>query len=160
MTNPDLSTKGYVTTYSAVAGLNHAQLEDALGFATGVLATGYRVYELASPVGPNDFEWRDRTRYSDGWRYEHSLGACVRRTDELRADLGKKHGYDDAVVDRALAAFKAAHAEKLNVRSGPQRIVKIVPNLRGAEYPDSSYRDIPQWELTVQKAFRFVGTSI
>lgn len=155
-----LSTKGYVTTYRAVAGRNHADLEKALGLASGDLSNGYRVYQLADPVGPNDFEWKDRTRYSDGWRADRRIGYYVRRTDELRADLGKKHGYDDAVVDKKLADFQATETKKLNVRSGPDRIVKIVPNAKGTAYPDSPCGNIPQWKLVVDKAFTLVGTSV
>jgi hypothetical protein len=151
---------GYVTALSFIAGLSHAELANALGFAVGTLSNGYRVYQLAAPVGPDDFEWKDRTRYSAGWRGDRSLGYKVRRVDELRAEFGKQHSYDEAAVDRSLAAFHAAQLEKLQVRSGPDRIVRIVPNLRPSSYPDSDWRDVPQWELKNEKRFIFVGTSI
>lgn len=160
MTIPAPPIKGYVTTYSAVAGLSHANLEVSLGFASGTLAHGYRAYQLSSPVGPNDFEWKDRTKYSGGCRYDISIGEYVQRADELRANLGKRHGYIEAVVDDNLAAFRASQGKKLTVRSGPERIVKIVPNVEGTTFPDSPLGNIPQWRLIVDKVFTFVGTSI
>ena len=99
-----------------------------MGFAPGTLSNGFRVYQLAEAIGPNDFVWKDRTRYSDGWRFDPSIRAYVQRLDDLREHLGKKFRYDEAVVDRELAAFQVAQVGKLNVRSGPNRIVKIRPN--------------------------------
>src|SRR5688500_16331027 len=133
----NLELNGYVTTYSAVAGRSHAELEDVLGFAPGTLSNGFRVYQLSEPIGPNDFVWKDRTRYSDGWHFDPSIGESVQRADELRAHLGKQLGYDEAVVDRELAAFQVAQLNKLNVRSGPNRIVKILPNAKSNSFPDS-----------------------
>jgi hypothetical protein len=155
-----IEMSGYVTVLSSVTGLGHAALGDALGFAVGTLSSGYRVYQLAAPIGPNDFEWKDRTRYSDGWRGDATLGFKVRRIDELRAQFGKQHRYDEAAVDRRLAAFHAAQLEKLNVRSGPDRIVKIVSNVKASSYPDSGTPDVPQWELKSMKRFIFIGTSV
>src|SRR5687767_12314600 len=111
--HPPLSLSGYVTTCSAVTGRRHAELEDVLGFARGTLSAGLRVYQLSDPVGPNDFVWKDRTRYSDGWRFNSSIGECVQRADELRAHLGKQRGYDETAVDEDLAAFRAVQLEKL-----------------------------------------------
>ena len=156
----NLQLDGYVTTYSAVAGRSHTELEDVLGFATGSLSNGYRVYQLSDPIGPNDFVWKDRTRYSDGWHFDPSIGEYVQRSDELRAHLGKKMGYDETGVDRELAAFQVAQVNKLNVRSGPKRIVKILPNAKPSSFPDSGFRNIPQWRLIHKKLFVFVGTSV
>jgi hypothetical protein len=155
-----LKLDGYVTTYRAVVDRSHAELEDVLGFAPGTLSKGFRVYQLAEAIGPNDFVWKDRTRYSAGWRFDPSIGEYVQRVDELRAHLGKNLRYDERVVDRELAAFQAAQVGKLNVRSGPNRIVKILPNGKSSDFPDSGFRNIPQWELTNKKRFVFVGTAV
>jgi hypothetical protein len=152
--------RGYVTTYRAVAGRSHAELADVLGFAPGTLSNGYRVYQLSEPVGPGDFAWKDRTRYSAGWHFDPAIGEYVQRADELRAHLGKRHGYDEGQVDRELAAFQVQQVQKLNVRSGPDRIVKVVPTQAGSDYPDSGFRNIPQWVLKNRKKFVFIGTSV
>jgi len=161
MTSPStVRLNGYVTIHSALTGRSHAELEDVLGFAPGTLSTGFRLYQLAEPVGPNDFAWKDRTRYSDGWHFDASIGEYVQRADELRAHLGKRLNYDDAVVDREVAAFQVAQVRKLNVRSGPGRIVKILPNARPGSYPDSTFSDIPQWRLIHKKLFVFSGAVV
>jgi hypothetical protein len=151
---------GYVTTYSAVAGRSHAELEDVLGFAPGAFSNGLRAYQLSEPIGPNDFEWKDRTRYSGGWHFDPSITEYVQRADELRAHLGKQRGYEEVVVDRELAAFQLAQLKRLNVRSGPDRIVKVVPNGKANSYPNSEFRNIPQWRLKSDKQFIFIGTSV
>ena len=155
MTSPSTAKlSGYVTTHKALAGRTHAALEDILGFAPGTLSTGFRLYQLAEPVGPNDFSWKDRTRYSDGWHFDSSIGEYVQRGDELRAHLGRRLNYDDAVVDRELAAFQVAQFKKLNVRSGPGRIVKLLPNTRASAFPDSSFTNVPQQRLHQQEVVR------
>ncbi len=155
-----LQLSGYVTTYSAVAGRSHAQLEEVLGFASGTLSNGFRVYQLSEPIVPTDFVWKDRTRYSDGWHLDPSIGEYVQRVDELRAHLGKNLGYDEGLVDRELASFQVAQVNKLNIRSGPGRIVKILPTAQSRSFPDSPVRNIPQWRLTNKKLFVFVGTAV
>lgn len=152
--------KGYVTTYSAVAGRSHAELEDVLGFGPGVLSAGLRAYQLSESVGPTDFEWKDRTRYSGGWHFDPSISEYVQRADELRAHLGKQRRYDEVVVDTELAAFQLAQLKKLNVRCGPDRIVKVIPNANANSYPDSGFRNVPQWRLKSEKLFVFIGTSL
>ncbi len=152
--------KGYVTTYASVAGRNHVELANVLGLGRGALNNGYKLYQLVESVGSGDFEWKDRTRYSDGWHFNPAIDEYVQRVDELRAHLGKHHGYNESVVDSQLSMFRLDHLHKLNVRSGPERIVKVVPNDRGIDYPDSEFRDIPQWKLKNPKQFVFIGTSV
>jgi hypothetical protein len=77
----------------------------------------------------------------------------VQRRDELRAALGKLNNYDERATDMAIERILRAELVKLNVRSGPGRIVKVVPKQRPGGYPDSDFHDIPQWELKVEKPF-------
>jgi hypothetical protein len=156
----ELSMKGYVTIYKAVTGLGHAELEHVLGFDPGTLGNGYRVYQLAEFVGPNDFEWKDRTKYSGGWHFDFSTGEFVQRFDELRAHLGKTNEYNEVVVDKKLEQFHASQVNRLNVRSGPERIIKIVPYIISKVFPDSPFGNIPQWRLTKEKTFFFIGNSV
>ena len=157
---PTTKLKGYVTIFSAVTGQSHGELERRLGFGAGRLSNGYRAFQLSEPIGPDDFEWKDRTRYSGGWHYDPSIGEYVQRTDELRAHLGKKYGYDEKVVDRRIQDFRAAQLKRLNVRSGPNRVVKIIPNDPGTSFPDSPFEGIPQWNLTREKQFTFIGDNV
>ena len=101
-------------------------------------------------------------RYSDGWHTDWSIrlpgapnaGWGVQRADELRSALGKKLNYNEAAVDAEIAQIMARQVRSLNVRFGPERIVKVKPARDPAGFPDSGYRDIPQWRLKVEKNFR------
>lgn len=148
--------KGYVTTYAAIAGSSLRDLEQRLGFQPGALADGYCIYALTSPVAADEFDWKDRTRYSDGWHYDPSIDEYVQRRDELRAHLGKSNSWDEAATDRQLERFMQEQQRRLNVRSGPDRIVKVRPKGLVANFPDSPFRNVPQWRLTVAKTFRLV----
>lgn len=156
--------KGYVTRLSALTGKSSFELERALGFNGGALRQGYAIYELAGLVAPGEFEWKDRTRYADGWRGDPRIELepdsnvvwLVRREDELRAAYGKRHGYDERATDRALAEMMARELAKLNVRTGPDRIVKLAPNAAPTAFPESELRDVPQWRLMVLKPFRLL----
>ena len=157
-----LKMKGYVTTLGSIAGKSTLDLEKALGFNAGALKAGYTVYALVSFVTINEFDWRDRTRYSDGWhadptiRFGSNPGTVwsVQRRDELRAALGKQNNYDESATDLAIERILRTELIKLNIRSGPNRIVKVVPRQSPTGYPDSEFRNIPQWELKVLKEFK------
>ncbi len=146
--------KGYVTLYASIAGKNAGELEKSLGFNQGSLAAGYLMYELTEPIAKGDFEWRDRTRYSAGWKYDPSINEYVQRRDQLRAHFGKIYNWDEAASDLRLQKFMDEQFERLKTR----RIVKIVPKGRVSEFPDSLCRDIPQWELRVRKTFTLITT--
>jgi hypothetical protein len=87
--------KGYVTTLGSVSGKGDAELERTLGFNAGSLKAGFDIYRLLDPVAINEFDWRDRTRYSAGWHIDPTIpfGSnpnvrwAVQRRDELRAAL-------------------------------------------------------------------------
>ena len=64
---------GYVTTYASVTGKSGFALEQVLGFYPGALGKGFLVYQLAEPVALGDFEWKDRTAYSDGWHFDPAI---------------------------------------------------------------------------------------
>jgi hypothetical protein len=148
--------KGYVTTYAAIAGKSASELEQSLGFHPGALTSGYLVYALSSPVAVGEFEWKDRTKYSDGWHYDLSINEYVQRRDELRAHLGKSNNWDEVATDLQLARFMEEQRRRINVRAGSERIVKVKPKGTVANFPDSPFRSIPQWRLNVIKTFRLV----
>jgi hypothetical protein len=150
---PHEKLAGYVTTMASIVGRTAPELERSLGFGDGSLADGFLVYALDDPVAVDDFEWKDRTTYSDGWHYDWTIDEYVQRRDELRAHLGKQHDYDEAKTDAELLAFMRAQADRLNVRAGPERIVKVLAKGRIADFPDSRLRNVPQWRLRVDKAF-------
>jgi hypothetical protein len=150
---PRESLAGYVTTFGSIARRSSAQLDQALGFAPGSLAAGYVVYALTDPIGPADFEWKDQTAYSDGWHFDRNIGEYVQRKDELRAHWGKQTSYDESATDAKLREITASHVNRLNVRHGPDRIVKVVPTRSVSSFPDSPLHGIPQWKLRVRKAF-------
>jgi hypothetical protein len=145
--------RGYVTTLSSVTGRRTSQLEQALGFAPGSLSAGYFVYALAEPIGSADFEWKDRTTYSDGWHYDPTIGEYVQRQDELRAHWGKVHNYNEPATDAKLGEIMAPHIRRLNARAGPERVVKVLPKGPISAFPDSPLRGVPQWKLRFPKSF-------
>jgi hypothetical protein len=63
------------------------------------------------------------------------------------------HGYNDSVVDKEIDRIMRMQLTKLNIRVGNERIVKVRPKFPGAVFPPSSFRNIPQWRLTVPKRF-------
>jgi hypothetical protein len=150
------SFKGYVTILAAVRGKRPREIEQALGFSPGMLSDGYFIYELISPVTAADFEWKDRTKYSDGWHFDRSIEEYVQRSDQLRFQLWKRSGWDEKVSEVELRRFMEDQQRRLNVRVGSERIVKIVPRRRGT-FPDSDVRNIPQWKLAVSKIFRCIA---
>jgi hypothetical protein len=156
--------KGYVTTAGSIGGKSNVELARALGFAPGSLNSGYEIYRLVEPVYVNEFDWRDRTRYSAGWHIDPTIrfGSdpnarwAVQRRDELRAALGKQNNYNEKLTDAAIERILGAELQKLNVRSGPGAIVKLRPKNMPSGFPDSPYRNIPQWELKVSKSFKLI----
>ena len=159
--------KGDVTTYEAIAHLPTSEIESRLGYAPGRLAPGHAIYELMDHVGPEDFVWGDQTRYSGGWQYQRDAGEYARRIDVLRAELGRRHNYNEQRVDAELKAKSSIEAAKLNVRTGPRRIIKIKPitphNFDPTihwlnQYPNARSGHIPQWTLIREKAFRLLAS--
>lgn len=158
---------GDVTTYQSIAGYTAEMIERRLGFARGRLARGYKVYQLKEPVAVGDFVWGDRTLYSGGWHYQYGAAEYARRIDILRGEIGRRFGYDEAKVDAWLEDFLREQARKLNVRTGRQRIVKIVSEIAHDtgrfwldQYPNAGVRNVPQWTIVKnrKKSFKLVAT--
>jgi len=114
------------------------------------------IYALVAPVAIGEFEWKDRTRYSDGWHYDPSINEYVQRRDELRAHLGRLNSWDEAATDRQLDQFMEQQRGRLNVRGGPDYIRQGETKRAGRAFPDYSFRNVAQWQLAVVKAFRLV----
>ena len=142
-----LKLAGYVTTLGSIAGRPSEELEDVLGFNRGALKAGYRVYRLAELIAPGDFEWKDRTRYADGWHYDSTIGEYVQRQDERRWSFRKRSDYDGNKGDAEFDGFIREQRRLLNVRTGWAQIVKVVPNVRPTGFPDSEARNVPQWYI-------------
>ena len=147
------SLDGYVTVMQAIAGKSAVEIENALGFSPGALKNGFYVLALDAPIVAAEVEWKDRTMYSDGWHFDRTIGEYVQRQDELRAHLGRLNNYDESKTDANLGELLQRHVERLNVRDGPDKIVKVIPKSKPIEYPDSDSRSTPQWRLRVRKPF-------
>ncbi|HKW49838.1 MAG TPA: hypothetical protein VJN70_20440 [Gemmatimonadaceae bacterium] len=144
---------GYVTTMRSIVGKDSRELEDALGFSSGSLRNGFYVFALDAPVISAEFDWKDRTMYSGGWHFDPTIGEYVQREDELRDHFGRLNNNDEARTDAKLDELMQVQRNRLNVREGPDRIVKVCPKSAPADYPDSRYNSIPQWRLRVKKPF-------
>lgn len=144
---------GYVTTMASIAGKSFGDLERSLGFGPSSLADGFYVYALVDIIGMSDFEWKDQTAYSDGWHFDPTIGEFVQRQDELRAQLGKLNQYNEAQTDEKIRAIMMRQLAQLNVRVGPERIIKVVAKQVMNLFPPSDFRRIPQWRLRNRKSF-------
>lgn len=164
---PILFSRGYVTTYSSIARRSRSDIERSLGFDPARLQKGYTVYALVGIVTSREFIWRDKTRYSAGWHADPSITFdnypdtiwCVQRRDELRAAMLKKYNGNERLADIEITRIIELAASRLNIRIGPQKIVKVVPKITYGNYPDADFCDVPQWELTVEKQFQLIEES-
>ena len=154
---PTRRSGGYVTTFASIDGMSSEMLERALGFPALALEGGFHIYALSEPIGSDDFSWKDRTAYSDGWHFDPTINEYVQRSDELRYSLFRQSGWNEGKADAELNKFMELQREALNVRSGPHRIVKVFPARKPTgDYPDSRFRTIPQWRLTKEKLFTLI----
>jgi len=161
--NKEIWWNGCITDLRPLIGKSNVELEDALGFSRGAFGSGYWLYRLAEPLSLDDFDWLDRTKFSDGWQWRNLwtgrgwIYEAVPRKDLLRALFGKKLNYNEEAVDRALLKFKVGELEKINIGCAIGKIVKIFPkNRNGISYPDSEYWNIPQWKILGHVTRRFV----
>ncbi|CAO4176270.1 hypothetical protein [Methylorubrum aminovorans] len=146
---------GDVTTLAAIVNQSPKHLETRLGYAEGRLKDGYSVLFLVQNVAIEDFIWGDQTRFSGRWQFRRDIDEYVQRVDLLRSELGKKLSYDEAKVDAELRDFLGKQRDKLNVRDGIGRIVKIFPNIQNdkskvwwQQYPNSKIGNTPQWTIS------------
>lgn len=154
--------KGYVTQLREVTEQDPDELASRLGFAPRLMADGYALLLLLGKVARQDFAWRDTTRFSGGWVKERVYfkennrlawaDEYVQRADQDRFRFHQGDGYRH---ERSWDAFLADQLVLLNVRKGSERIVKLVPMLRGGagDYPDARRTSALQWELMVDKQF-------
>ncbi len=143
---------GYVTTLISVIDRTSTELESRLGYGPRMLAKGYALYFLVQGVGPNEFRWRGRTRHAAGWTWDSDADDYIQWADKVRGSMATRRG--GAAADQQFDLLMVAQQQRLNVRTGSERIVKVVPIERGNAYPDAPGRGVPQWELLTRKEFR------
>lgn len=162
---------GYVTQLEHLVGKNARDLAVSLGYSSSALSEGYGLYFLIQSVGPADFRWKDRSRYSAGWAVElieyEWKGRIVKeyvyvdRYDQLRSAKDIKNfkkrinGQANLPDDWAMDEFTSIQQVTLNVRTGPRRIAKVIPKKRlgSGDYPDAPGNGVPQWEIVTTKQF-------
>ena len=144
---------GYVTTLISVIDRTPAELESRLGYGPRALARGFALYFLIQGVGPNEFRWRGRTRHAAGWTCDSDAGEAIQWADKVRWAMASQPR-SAAASDQQFDLLMVAQQQRLNVRTGSERIVKVVPLERGSDYPDAPGRGVPQWELLTRKEFR------
>jgi hypothetical protein len=151
---------GDVTTLASIANQPPRQLEIRIGYGEGRLKDGYSLLALVEKVAIDDFIWGDQTRYSGRWQFRRDIGEYVPRIDLFRAELAKKHNYDEAKIDAEFYEMLGKQQNGLNTREGINRIVKIAPNVPHEDaldwrdqYPNSPIGNTPQWTLSRPKKF-------
>lgn len=142
---------GYVTTLISIIDREPAELERRLGYGPRRFARGFALYFLVQGVGSNEFRWRGRTRHAAGWTWDADAGEYIQWADKVRGNMALRPG---AAPDQQFDLLMVEHQQRLNVRSGSERIVKVVPIETGSDYPDAPGRGVPQWELLTRKEFR------
>ena len=78
----------------------------------------------------------------------------MQRKDELRGVLLARFG-SDALADAELQRLQRLWTVQMNICYGKHRIVKVLPMKKNPGYPDSKFRDIPQWELLKTRPKKF-----
>jgi hypothetical protein len=158
----ECTRKGYVTQLREVTEQDPRALADRLGYAHHLMADGYALLLLISPVARQDFVWRDTTRFSAGWVKERVYFKAqnrlrwsdeyVQRADQDRFRFHQGDGYQS---EHSWDAFLSEQERLLNVRQGSERIVKLVPFVHGndGDYPSARRGAALQWELKVDKQF-------
>jgi hypothetical protein len=153
---------GDVTTHEAIANLLAPTIEMKIGFRPGRLLQGYKIYALKDDVAAGDFIWGDQTLYSGAWKFDDDCEELVPVTALLRAKTGKQSSYNENASDAELNRLQLIETEKLNVKTGSGKIVKLVPNTPHdpdrklpwyIQYPDSKIAGTPQWKLIKKKKF-------
>jgi hypothetical protein len=153
---------GYVTQLIWLINKSSQELERSLGYSSGSLSQGWALYVLTEGVGPRDFIYQGRSRYSGGMAYDRDatqqlrdVGMIngnetmrVRRVDQLRYQM-----FVNTKDEMAFDCFLTNENVKLNQRKGSHRIAKLVPLSRVNDYPDSPGNGVPQWEIVVPKTF-------
>jgi len=161
-----LQLGGDVTQLSSVIGKTTSQLEQAIGYEKGRLRDGRNLLFLCDDVGIGEFRWGHTTALSGG-RSKDSYEFQGKRyhaeiQDEVRFDIYKKQGFDEARGDRVFEAKMAQERQLLRDRTSPRRIIiKVLPNIRHdsskpwwVQYPDAAGSSaIRQWKLTKPKWF-------
>jgi hypothetical protein len=158
----EYAMEGYVTQLREVIEQDPLALADRLGFSRHLMEEGYALLLLLSPVARQDFSWRDTTRFSAGWVKERvyyrgkdrmrSSVEYVQRADQDRFSHYQASNYNS---EKSWDDFLAEQEIRLNVRRGPDRIVKVLPFVRGTDgdYPDARRECAVQWELHTKKQF-------
>jgi hypothetical protein len=154
---PVVHRAGCVTTMRSIVGLRPQELESALGYGDYRLEGGFFVYALDEAVGPGEFQWLGTTHFSAGWYYDESIDEFIQIADQFRWTLYKQSGFHGEKSDRQFDASMEQERARLNVRSGPDRIVKVIPVFSGDKYPDSRHKNIPQWRLLKPKRFTLLA---
>lgn len=158
----ELASGGCVTTDASIRGFSARETEARLGFSPGHLSGGFCVYALIGHVDLDDFRWLDRTRFEGGWRIDWESGESVQRDDQMRFHFFRKSGFNAPAAEALFTAYMRKHAAQLNIRVGPNRIVKVWPIRHvkaraGKEYFNSQSLDIPQWTLRREMSFRRIA---
>src|SRR5688572_1986821 len=153
--NGFINLSGCVTTLRSISGKSPNELEDALGFNRGALKAGYWVFRLAEAVGPSDFQWKDTTRYSNGWTYDPECNEWIQRADAVRWDYLNRNNGEARKGDAEFDGFIRVQEHLVNVRTGWLQIVKVRAKAFPSDYPDSHLKNIPQWSINGNRPKRF-----
>jgi len=121
------------------------------------LQLGGDVTQLSSVIGKTTSQLEQAIGYEKG-----RLRDGRNLQDEVRFDIYKKQGFDEARGDRVFEAKMAQERQLLRDRTSPRRIIiKVLPNIRHdsskpwwVQYPDAAGSSaIRQWKLTKPKWF-------
>lgn len=158
--------RGDVTQLLSLINVYPEELERRIGYKAGRLRLGWYLLVLSESVSPGQFTWGDTTASSGGTdpnRTEEFNGQHYRIPvqDLKRADLYRDSGYDEGAAQAGLDSFLARQLDWLNDRSGPNRIVKVMPTIGHDaslfwldQYPDvAPGHGVRQWTLTQPKEF-------
>lgn len=128
-----VSLRGYFTQFKSVAGRDAKALARTLGFADRLLVNGWALLQMTRVPKADEFEMRGYTHLPGG---------------------GK--GLDTSKLD--VAKLKELVIKEAFSTSGPNRLVKVIPNVPGKsddDYPKAL--GAPQWEAVKPLPYKVVG---
>ncbi len=152
-----VTCSGFFTTLRFLQGRSAPDLERAVGFGQGRLASGFKLVVLAEDetIAPGELSLKASSRWSAGLVKSASSGEGKEITDLLLA-----RGQDPDQLKQSVLDFFS--------RRGLHTPAKILPNLRhtpAMQYPDAEAlgpgirSGIPQFELLVAKRFVIVHSA-
>jgi hypothetical protein len=141
---------GFITQEKYVRNKSLGELERLLGFRTGRLSKGAKIYYLTQLPGTEQFHFRGYSQVAgDKYEKEYGKASVVDRPAQ---------GESEKDFRERVLRIKKHIIQTVWAETGPDRLVKISANIRHTQeetYPPGL--GIPQWELAAGMPARLIA---